>query len=122
MTPQQVQAIWLKEVVAGDTLPFPQDAARFRDALVKIVNTLKDSFPNLRLIYVSSRIYGGYALRNGSKEPWAYEGGFAYKWMKRGGHTSGQMERSREVTGSPGTWRTTLRPTRRIPDLWLPRR
>lgn len=81
MTPPQVQVIWLKEVVAGDTLPFPQDAERFRDALIKIINTLKDAFPNLRLIYVSSRIYGGYALRNGSQEPWAYEGGLACKWM-----------------------------------------
>jgi len=81
VTPAQVQVIWLKEVVAGDTLPFPWDAERFRDALTAIVKTLSDRFPNLRLVYVSSRIYGGYALRNGSQEPWAYEGGFAYKWM-----------------------------------------
>jgi hypothetical protein len=81
VTPAQVQVIWLKEVVAGDTLPFPQDAERFRDALTNIINTLRNKFPNLHIIYVSSRIYGGYALRNGSQEPWAYEGGFAYKWM-----------------------------------------
>lgn len=79
--PVQVQVIWLKEVVAGDIMPFPQDAERFRDALTKIINTLKAKFPNLHSVYVSSRIYGGYALRNGSQEPWAYEGGFAYKWM-----------------------------------------
>ncbi|TNJ62270.1 hypothetical protein FE784_31255 [Paenibacillus hemerocallicola] len=81
VTPAQVQVIWLKEVVAGDTMQFPQDAERFRDALAKIVRTLKTKFPNLHILYVSSRIYGGYALRNGSQEPWAYEGGFAYKWM-----------------------------------------
>ncbi len=81
VTSAQVQAIWLKEVVAGDTLPFPQDAERFRDTLIAIVKTLKTKFPNLHLIYVSSRTYGGYALRNGSQEPWAYEGAFAYKWM-----------------------------------------
>ena len=78
VAPHQVQVIWLKEVVAGDTLPFPQDAERFRDALIKVVDTLKDSFPNLRLIYVSSRIYGGYALRNGSQEPWAYGDGLTW--------------------------------------------
>jgi hypothetical protein len=81
VTPAQVQAIWLKEVVAGETLPFPQDALKFRDALTAIVKTLKGKFPDLKTIYVSSRIYGRYSLRNGSQEPWAYQGGFAYKWM-----------------------------------------
>lgn len=81
VSPAQVQVVWLKEVVAGDTMQFPQDAERFRDALTTIVHTLKTKYPNLHIIYVSSRIYGGYALRNGSQEPWAYEGGFAYKWM-----------------------------------------
>ena len=76
-----MQVVWLKEVVAGDTLSFPADAERFRDDLTAIVKRLKSTFANLRLVYVSSRSYGGYALRNGSQEPWAYEGGFAYKWM-----------------------------------------
>ncbi|RKN75860.1 SGNH/GDSL hydrolase family protein [Paenibacillus ginsengarvi] len=62
-------------------MQFPEDAERFRDALTAIVQTLKSKNPNLHLLYVSSRTYGGYALRNGSQEPWAYEGGFAYKWM-----------------------------------------
>jgi hypothetical protein len=81
VTSAQVQVVWLKEVVAGETLPFPQDAFKFRDALASIMKTLKNKFANLKIIYVSSRIYGGYSLRNGSQEPWAYQGGFAYKWM-----------------------------------------
>jgi hypothetical protein len=81
VSPAQVQVIWLKEVVAGTTLPFPQDAIQLGDALTNIVKTLKNKFLNLHIVYLSSRTYGGYALRNGSQEPWAYEGGFACKWM-----------------------------------------
>jgi hypothetical protein len=38
-------------------------------------------FPNLRLVYVSSRIYAGYASSDLNPELYSYQGAFAVKWL-----------------------------------------
>src|SRR5262249_38283405 len=38
-------------------------------------------FPQLKLVYVSSRAYGGYSKTDLSPEPMAYESAFAVKWL-----------------------------------------
>ncbi|MFZ0548463.1 MAG: hypothetical protein WAM60_23645 [Candidatus Promineifilaceae bacterium] len=82
LSPLQVQAIWLKEAVAGEDAPFPQDSQQLQAYLRQIVLIIKNRFPNVEEIYLSSRTYGGYAEQNTvSPEPWAFEGGFAVKWL-----------------------------------------
>ena len=98
MTAAQVQAVWLKETEAavGPAMlaqlgvkeydvptrqPFPKSAQSLLDDLRKIVQILPKQFPNLKLTYVSSRSYGGWALREGNREPFSYETGFAVKWL-----------------------------------------
>ncbi|MCA1623456.1 MAG: VCBS repeat-containing protein [Acidobacteria bacterium] len=80
VTAQQVQVVWLKQQFAGDNLAaFPTDAARLRDVLRGIALIAKSKYPNLRVLYVSSRIYGNY---NGPlRGKGAYENGFAVKWL-----------------------------------------
>lgn len=80
-TPLQVQAVWLKEAVAGPSRAFPADAQELQGFLRTIVQILKDRFPNLWLTYVSSRIYAGYATTGLNPEPFAYQSGFAVKWL-----------------------------------------
>ena len=46
-----------------------------------IVEILRTKFPQLKLIYVSSRTYGGYSEMDLSLEPIAYESAFAVKWL-----------------------------------------
>jgi len=80
-TGQQVQAAWLKEAERRPTEPFPADAQRLRADLQRIVQILKSRFPNLKLVYLSSRIYAGYATTTLNPEPFAYQSGFAVKWL-----------------------------------------
>lgn len=77
----QVQAVWLKEAIARESNPFPADAKRLKTDLAAIVGILRDKFPNLKLVYLSSRTYAGYASTALNPEPFAYDSGFAVKWL-----------------------------------------
>ncbi len=82
LTSGQVQVAWLKEADAGPPNNFPGHAQTLRDELELIANGLHDKFPNLKICYVSSRIYGGYAPQGSlNPEPQAYESGFSVKWL-----------------------------------------
>jgi hypothetical protein len=80
-TAAQVQAVWLKEAIAQENEPFPRDAIHLENDLRAIASILHARFPNLHLIYVSSRTYAGYATTTLNPEPYAYESGFAVKWL-----------------------------------------
>jgi len=80
-TPAQVQVGWLKEVDANPPDNFPLHAQLLRDELELVCNNIHDKFPNLRLCYLSSRIYGGYSVGTLNPEPQAYESGFSVKWL-----------------------------------------
>lgn len=82
LTAAQVQVAWLKEADAQPPDNFPVHAQTLRDELELVVNNLHDKFPNLRICYLSSRIYGGYAAPGTlNPEPQAYESGFSAKWL-----------------------------------------
>lgn len=81
----QVQVAWLKQAISGEDRQFPQDARALQGHLRTIVRLLTARFPNLRLVYVSSRTYGGYAITHLNPEPYAYESGFAVKWLVQEG-------------------------------------
>jgi hypothetical protein len=76
----QVQVVWMKQAYAGPRETFPADARRLQGALRSIHRILAARFPNLRLVYLSSRIYAGYASTSLNPEPYAYQSGFAVKW------------------------------------------
>lgn len=83
VTPQQVQVLWIKEARASvePSEMFPTDAQILQDQLRAIVQIAKTRFPNLKIAYLSSRIYAGYASTDLSPEPEAYQSGFAVKWL-----------------------------------------
>lgn len=80
VTARQVQALWVKEVIPGASR-WPEDAKQLAADLTATLQNIHDRFPNAKLAYLSSRIYGGYAELGGSPEPGAYENGFAVKWV-----------------------------------------
>ena len=80
-TAEQVRVAWLKQAVAGPTDPFPGEELVLKDRIRTILQIAKDHFPNLELVYLSSRIYAGYATTALNPEPWAYGSAFADKWL-----------------------------------------
>lgn len=88
LSESQVQVIWLKQANRGSparpSLPSPDaDAYVLLASLGNTVRTLKVRYPNLQQVFVSSRTYGGYAANpnTNSPEPYAFETGFAVKWL-----------------------------------------
>jgi hypothetical protein len=81
VTEKQVQAVWLKEADARPTSEFPVHAQMLKNELKLIVQILKQKYPNIKIAYLSSRTYGGYATTNLNPEPYAYESGFSVKWL-----------------------------------------
>jgi hypothetical protein len=77
----QVQVVWLKTALARESRAFPENARLLQRALRSIVEILSTKFPQLKLVYVSSRTYGGYSQSDLSPEPTAYESAFAVKWL-----------------------------------------
>jgi hypothetical protein len=83
VTARQVQVAWIKQARANPAAlgEFPKHAEVLRDNLAVIVRKLRERFPNLRLVYLSSRIYAGYASTPLNPEPYAYESAFAVRWL-----------------------------------------
>ncbi|CAN5514297.1 hypothetical protein BH18ACI1_BH18ACI1_09270 [soil metagenome] len=82
VTAKQVQVVWLKEADDAPLLTFPEDALRLKSELKLIAQILKQKYPNVRMIFLSSRIYGGYANTQATRgEPVSYQTGFAVKWL-----------------------------------------
>jgi hypothetical protein len=77
----QVQVVWLKTALARESRAFPENARLLQRTLRSIVEILRTKFPQLKLVYVSSRTYGGYSESDLSPEPGAYESAFAVKWF-----------------------------------------
>jgi hypothetical protein len=82
LTVEQVQVIWFKEAEGS---PSDTSFANYPDALKSkfksVMQLLKIKFPNLKMVYLSSRSYGGYATSNLNPEPFAWYSGWAVKRM-----------------------------------------
>ncbi len=80
-TPEQVQVVWMKQADAGPQQKFPDDARQLQSEIELLAQTARGRFfPNLKILYLSSRIYGGYASTALNPEPYAYQSGYAVKW------------------------------------------
>jgi Cu/Ag efflux protein CusF len=77
----QVQVIWIKQADAGPREGFPAYAQKLQEELTRIVQLLPSRFPNIKLVYLSGRTYGGFARTPLNPEPYAYESGFSVKWL-----------------------------------------
>jgi len=80
----QVQVAWVKQArrEPNNIGPFPVHAQALQADLEKIVRNLKSWFPNIQIAFVSSRTRSYQTNANSlNPEPFAYESGFATRWM-----------------------------------------
>ena len=79
----QVEVIWLKNADPRPTVALPAsdaDAYIYERELGETARAARARYPNLRLMFISSRVYAGYAALPLNPEPYAYEYGFSVKW------------------------------------------
>src|SRR5262249_53201549 len=84
LTEAQVQAVWLKEADAHPTSSLPNadaDAYTLETLLGDVIRAAKTRYPHLQCVFVTNRSYAGYAISTLNPEPYAYESGFAVKWI-----------------------------------------
>lgn len=111
ITSAQVQIVWLKTALAHQPPAFPGKAQLLQNTLRSIVQNLRTKFPQLKLIYLSSRTYGGYSETGLSNEPIAYESAFAVKWLIEEYLTARNHDRSIPwVSWGPYLWANGLTP------------
>lgn len=77
----QVQVVWIKQAIKGPARhgAFPKHADVLQNHMAEIITQARQRFPNLRLAYISSRTYAGYATTQLNPEPYAYESAFAVR-------------------------------------------
>lgn len=106
LSANQIQVAWMKQAEAGPAQygEFPKHAKQLQENLVKDLANLKEKFPNLRIVYLSSRIYAGYATTGLNPEPYAYEEAFSMRWLIQdqiGGKPELNFDTSRGAVKSP---------------------
>ena len=86
ITPAQVQVVLQTHSMANSIYPpqgwpmTPKDVQAFCENTMRNVD-LPANFPNAKLCFWSSREYAGHATTMNNPEPYAYQSGFAVKWM-----------------------------------------
>jgi len=78
---QRVTVAWVKLADSEPRGKFPSYARELQSELEGVARNLHARYPNLKLAYYSSRIYGGYAVDSLNPEPYAYQSGFSVKWL-----------------------------------------
>jgi hypothetical protein len=81
VSPKQVQVAWIKLANAGPSGELNEHGKQLQKDTVTVLHNAKARFPNLRVAYLGSRIYAGYASTPLNPEPYAYEGAFVCRWL-----------------------------------------
>ncbi|MDH7568646.1 MAG: hypothetical protein QHJ73_03565 [Armatimonadota bacterium] len=81
VTPLQVQVAWVKHarIAPARYGEYPAHAQELKQHIAASLAIARRRFPNLRVAYLSSRIYAGYARTPLNPEPYAYESAFAVR-------------------------------------------
>ena len=81
VTPKQVQVAWIKLANKGPRGDLREHGDKLKADTLAVIHNAKQKFPNLRIAYLGSRIYGGYTNGGLNPEPYAYESAFVCRWL-----------------------------------------
>lgn len=81
VSPQQVQVAWIKLANKGPRGDLKEHGQKLENDTRAVIQNAKARFPNLRIAYLSGRIYGGYSTGALNPEPYAYESSFVARWL-----------------------------------------
>jgi hypothetical protein len=81
LSPQQVQVVWAKIATIQPTGDLPEHGKRLQRNTTIYLQNAHTHFPNLRIVYFSSRTYGGWTNTLLNPEPYTYENGFVIRWL-----------------------------------------
>jgi hypothetical protein len=78
---KQVQVAWIKLANKGPRGDLREHGEKLRRDTRAVLQNAKARFPNLRVVYLGSRIYAGYGPGPLNPEPYAYESAFVCRWL-----------------------------------------
>lgn len=81
ITPQQVQAAWIKLANVAPRGSLQEHCKKLESDTLAVLHNARALFPNLRVAYLGSRIWGGNATGALNPEPYACESAFAARWL-----------------------------------------
>jgi hypothetical protein len=95
VSPKQVQVAWIKLANVGPTGDLKDHGKKLQKDTLAVLHNARARFPNLRIAYLGSRIYAGYATTRLNPEPYAYESAFVVRWLIQD-QLKGEAELSRD--------------------------
>ncbi len=121
--PNQVQVAWIKLANVAPTGSLEEHGRKLESDTVRVLQNAKQKFPNLQIAYLGSRIWAGNAKGGLNPEPYAYESGFAVRWLiqrQDKGDTELSLDGSPLLLWGPYLWAEGER-GRKMDDLvWEP--
>jgi Cu/Ag efflux protein CusF len=81
VSPKQVQVVWVKLANIAPRGDLSEHGKKLQKDTLAVVQNCKSRFPNLRIAYLGSRIYAGYATTGLNPEPYAYESAYVVRWL-----------------------------------------
>src|SRR5262245_52582271 len=79
VSPEQVQIAWVKLANVGPSGDLWDHGTKLYTDTLAVLQIAKSKYPNLKIAYLGSRIYAGYAGGRLNPEPYAYESAFVVR-------------------------------------------
>jgi hypothetical protein len=79
ISPRQVQVAWIKLANIRPRGELSEHGKALEQDTIAVLQNAQARFPNLRIAYLGSRIYAGYATGALNPEPYAYESAFVVR-------------------------------------------